>query len=121
MSLVGCTSAVALDLSSLPPTCQETVDTLKGDKGRFTQLGGAMVRARKGKDTGAFCMSARQIVVLIKEESDRIDACVGELAGASTPQGLADQFLRLKATYRQMLDAAKEAKNDRFQCGLADQ
>ena len=111
----------ALDASALPPSCQNTLAQMRSDKGRFAGLGKAMTQARKASNINAFCMSAREIVVIIKAQSAQLDDCVGDLARGNVPEAAANQILALKSVYRQMLDAAKNGKNDRFKCGLADQ
>ena len=113
--------ALAFDVAALPDTCKATLDTLKGDKPRFAQYGGAMTRARKGNNTAEFCAAAKGTLALIVNESDQVDHCLGDLAvdKAATPDTVG-QFTEVKAYFHKMLAAAKEAKNDRMHCGLAD-
>ena len=79
--------ALAFDVAALPDTCKATLDTLKGDKPRFAQYGGAMTRARKGNNTAEFCAAAKGTLALIVNESDQVDHCLGDLAvdKAATP------------------------------------
>jgi hypothetical protein len=113
--------ALALDVAKLPGTCQATLDTLKGDKARFAQYSGAMTRARKDKNNAEFCAAAKGTLALIVNESDQVDHCLGDLAvdKTATPDTVG-QFVEVKNTFHKMLAAAKEAKNDRMHCGLAE-
>ena len=95
---------------------------MQSDKTRFGELGKAMTRARKAADNDSFCQAAREIVVLIKGQGSQLDYCIGDLGSATdVPEGTAAQMIGLKDVYRQMLEAAKNPKNDRFHCGLSDQ
>lgn len=115
-------SAPAFDPRSLPQSCQDTLAAMQGDKARFAGLGKSMTQARKASDTESFCKSAREIVGIIKEQGGRLDYCIGDLAGAKdVPENASNQMMQLKSIYRQMFEAAKDPKNDRFKCGLADQ
>ena len=118
---LGSARALAVDTSSLPQPCKDTLAVMQGDKSRFGQLGKLMAGYRKASDNENFCKAAREIVTTIKQENERLEGCVGELGSAAVPQATTDQLLALKAVYKNMLDAAKDAKNDRLHCGLADQ
>lgn len=121
-TVLACSPVLAFDPSPLPQTCKDTLTGMQADKARFSQLGVVMTKARKASDTPGFCVAAREIVVIIKGQSGRLDECIGELASDKTvPAGTADQVIGLRSVYKQMLDMAKDPKNDRFKCGLADQ
>jgi hypothetical protein len=120
LALVG-TPAFAVDLSGLPQSCKDSLAQMQGEKAKFGELSRAMTQNRKASRMDAFCQSARDVLTLIKEQSSRLDYCIGDLASATVPQAAASQMLQLKAVYRQMLDAAKDAKNDHMHCGLANE
>lgn len=118
----GAGHAASFDLSKLPPSCQQAIGEIQGEKAQFGALGKTMTQARKASNTAAFCVAAREIVTLIKAQSDRIDSCVGELGSvANVPQGMSAQLVALKQVYQNMIAATKSNKYDRFHCGLADQ
>lgn len=113
--------AASFDPQTLPASCQDSLEQMKNDKPQFASLNKQMERARKASDNAGFCAAARQTLTLIKAQSDKLDYCIGELASAkTTPQSAANQMLTIKASYRQMIDAAKDGKNDLMHCGLAD-
>ena len=113
--------AASFDPLTLPVSCQESLAQMNADKPQFAALNRDMARARKGSDNSGFCAAARQTLTLIKAQSDKLDYCIGDLANASTtPQAAANQMMTVKASYRQMIDAAKDAKNDLMHCGLSD-
>ncbi len=115
------TPVLAFDPSHLPQTCKDTLARMQADKARFSELGKLMTQYRKASDTKNFCEAAKQTVDIIKGQSGSLDACIGELGAAPTvPQGTADQMIQLGTVYKQMLEAAKDPKNDRMKCGLAD-
>ena len=112
--------AASFDMSKLPQSCQETIAEIQGEKAHFGALGKTMTRARKASDTAAFCAAAREIVTLIKAQNSRLDICIGELGSATdVPQGMSGQLLAVKAVYKNMIEATKSNKYDRFHCGLA--
>lgn len=112
----------SFDVSKLPPSCQQAIGEIQGEKAQFGALGKTMTQARKASNTAAFCVAAREIVTLIKAQSDRIDSCVGELGSATdVPQGMSVQLVALKQVYQNMIAATKSNKYDHFHCGLADQ
>ena len=117
----GSARVLAFDQTPLPQDCKDTLAAMQGDKARFGQLGKQMAGSRKASDNENFCKAAREIVTIIKEQNDRLDGCVGELASAAVPQNTTNQMLALKSVYKQMLDAAKDPRNDNLHCGLADQ
>ena len=114
-------SAQAFDASVLPDSCKSTLADMKNDKARFAALGTQMQKSRKANDTENFCKAARSTVMIIKEQSDRIDNCVGDVSADKmmSPEAV-DQVVQLRTMYKQMLDAAKDPKNDQVHCGLAD-
>ena len=113
--------AFAFDPSTLPQTCKDTLAGMQGDKARFAELGKTMQKSQKAKDNENFCKAAREVVMIIKGQSDKLDYCVGDLASDKTAaQDPANQMIQLRGVYKQMLEAAKDAKNDRLHCGLAD-
>jgi hypothetical protein len=119
--MVSGAPAMALDVASLPETCKATLDTLKGDKPRFAQFSGVMTRARKSKNNADFCAAAKGTVALIVNESGQVDQCLGDLAvDKSASRDTVGEFTEVKAYFHKMLAAAKEPKNDRMHCGLAD-
>lgn len=121
LSGAGAAKAAGFDPMTLPVTCQESLVQMKSDKAQFAALNREMERARKASDNAGFCTAARQTLAIVKAENDKLDYCVGDLANAkSTPEAAANQMLTVKASYRQMIDAAKDAKNDLMHCGLAD-
>jgi hypothetical protein len=113
--------AAGFDPLTLPVTCQETLVQMKNEKLQFAALSKEMQRARKASDNAGFCTAARRTLTLIKSQNDKLDYCIGDLANAKgTPQSAANQMLTIKGSYRQMIDAAKNVKNDNMHCGLAD-
>ena len=119
--LAACSGAHAFDTSVLPPTCQSTLAEMKTDKARFAALGSQMQKYRKASDTENFCRAAKATIMIIKEQSDKIDACVGDVSSDKMmPAAAIDQMTRLRTMYKQMLDAAKDPQNDTVHCGLAD-
>jgi hypothetical protein len=114
-------SAAGLDVASLPDSCKSLLAVLQNDKPRYKELGGVMAKAQKAKDMANFCAAAKQTVALIASESEQVDPCLGELAvDKSATPATVGQFTEVKNTYRKMLAAAKEPKNDHMKCGLAD-
>lgn len=113
--------ALAFDAATLPDTCKATLATLQGDKPRFAQFSGVMTRAGKAKQTAEFCAAAKGTLALIVNESEQVDQCLGVLAVDKTvTPDTVGQFTEVKMYFHKMLAAAKEAKNDRMHCGLAD-
>ena len=115
------TSAWALDVSRLPDSCKTVVDGSKADKPQYSELSGVMTKARKAKDNAAFCAAAKNMISLISGESDRVDQCLGELAGDKTvTPDTVGQFTEIRTYYHKFLAASKDPANDHMHCGLAN-
>ena len=121
IALVMSTRAFAIDVESLPQTCKDTLAGIQQDKARFAQLGGLMTKYRRAKDTENFCKAERDTVLVIKEQNSKLEDCLGEMSSANVPTSTMTQMTQVRAAYRDMLAGAKDPKNDRFHCGLADQ
>src|ERR1700712_2130785 len=81
MTLLTSSGTLAFDMSVLPQSCKDTLAGLQSDKARFAALGKEMQRYRKAKDNPNFCTAAKATVTIIKEQSSKMDDCVGAAAG----------------------------------------
>jgi hypothetical protein len=122
MGVVICSPALAFDVSLLPQTCKDTLAEMQSEKARFGQLGLLMAKFQKAKDIDNFCIPARETVTMIKNQSGKIENCLGDVANyKNIPSNTIDQLTKIKAAYKTMMEAAKDPQNDKFHCGLADQ
>ena len=115
------TSASALDVARLPDSCKTMLDASKADKPQFNQLSGTMTKARKAKDNASFCAAAKGTLALVVSESEKVDQCLGELAGDKTqPPATVGQFTEIRTYFHKLITASKDPANDHMHCGLAE-